>query len=402
MKNYIRLFLTTVFVTFVLNVAQAEQTVPKDIMQGYEAVWKIVHPEGHEGTAFFIGPNQVVTHTYNITGTGKSKSRSNKIDAIYLEQRDQKLKLRKVLNISAVNGLAVLETEGEVSNYLNISKEEPSGRLFALGYSQGVKQTLIHSEKYGVFDNGYGYDMSVDKVMSSDRSNFSGGVHGGPVVNAQNEVVGVVFAGSTNTTTLTVNNVSTLEALQGGSIGVDCSEFIFSVCIEKAINDLNEKADQEGDALAQFMASSMYFGRGMEGMKPDMKKAIELLSKSADQGYALAQFIRGQMALMNRDITVATEYWLKSAEQGNFTPAQMMVVLYLTRVAGKKNLKEAFDLLSRVAEKGHPEAQYALAMMYYNGQGVEQDKEKAIELMSESADQGYAPAQEALEDMQVD
>ena len=368
MKNYIRLFLTTVFVTFVLNVAQAEQTVPKDIMQAHETVWKIVHPDGHEGTAFFTGPNQIVTHVYNITGVGKSKSRSNKFDAIYLEKGEQKLKLRRVLNISAVNGLAVLETEGEVSNYLNISKGKPLGRLFALGYSfGGAKQTLIHSEEYGVFDNGDNVLMAMDKSTLP--------LSGSPVLDDNTEIVGVVFSGVENM--LGVIKVSQLEKLQGGSIGLDCSKVAFSLCIEQAIEELKERADQEEekDPIAkENLAAMYYYGREV---KQDLKEAFSYWSEAAELGYAPAQYGAAIMSYngygVDQDQDKAIDLWFKAADQG-YAPAQYEAV--------KISLDRVLDLHEN------------------EGEGVEDiDIEKILTWMIKSAEQGYAPAQEGLEEV---
>ena len=363
MKEYLRLFLTTMFVTFVLNVAQAQDTdvnsldiespeknvIPENIIQAHDAVWE-VKPRG--GTAFFIGPNQVVTNFHVITGYGESyKSRA--IEDMYLEQGDTKIKFKQVLYVSAVEGLAILETEEEVSEFLNISKEYPSGGLFALGYPLGVKETLIHSEDYEVIDNGYDYNMAVDKIDLGDLKLLEG-LRGSSVLNEQKEVVGIVLYSYDNM--LGVIKVSKLEDLLGGVIGLDCSsKDTLSFCIEQAVKDITEKAES-GDSQAQYRLGVMlYNGKGVE---KNQEKAVE--------------------------------WWLKSAKN-DFAPALYAVslIMYSYGIGVEQpDDKKAYKLMSKSEKQGFAPAKIRLAIMYYNGKGVDKNRKKASELMSEVANQG--------------
>ena len=287
MKYYLRLFLILVFVFFgyVLNVAQAE--VPEDITQAHEAVWRLVYHGGY-GTAFFIGPNQVVTNFHVITGIGEGyKYRS--VENMYLAQGNKRLKISKILSASAVADLVILETEENVSEYLNVSQEDPAGRLFALGYPQGVRRTLIHSEEHEVIDRGHDYEMVVDitKLKSQfNPVNFGKmsrtslyGLSGGPVLDGKEKVIGVAYSSSKGVAyggsnkILYVIKVSQLEDLQEGHIGVDCSKVSLSFCMEQAIKDIKKRAEQK-DVLAQDTLYLMYY-HGI-GVEEDKEKASEL------------------------------------------------------------------------------------------------------------------------------
>ena len=380
MKSYLRLFLILVSFEYVFNVAQAE--IPEDISQAHKAVWKVEFSNNFisNGTAFFIGPNQVVTNFHVI------EEGNYPIEDIYLTQGDKKLELSKVLYISAVDDLVILETKEGVSEYLSMSKEKPSGRLYALGYPQGVKSTWIHSEEYGIFDDDYLYNLLVDHTNAF-------GLSGGPVLDGQKKVVGVVAQFSDNH--LRVIKASQLEELKGGPIGLDCSNLLLSLCIEKEINNLEEQAEQN-NALAQY--SITWVDKGMQKGLVD-----KWLLQSARQGYAPAQY---QLATRYRnrkgkqDLVEAFKLMSEAAEQG-YLPAQVVLGnMYDSGEGVEKDGGKAFDLWLEAAEQGHASAQYNLAFKYPKEEGVDQDEEKAIEWklkwMLLSANHGNHFAQEHL------
>lgn len=59
-------------------------------------------------------------------------------------------------------------------------------------------------------------------------------------------------------------------------------------------------------------------------------------------------------------------------------------------VAGQ--YKQAYQIASKLAEKGSPEAQYLLGYLVYYGQGVARDKEQGSKWIQMAADAGYRPA----------
>ena len=378
MKSYLKLFLILVSFGYVLNVAQAklpedirQAEIPEDIDQAHKAVWKLVQPEGH-GTAFFIGPNHVVTNFHVINGS-KESNKSCSIEDLYLIQGDTRLKINKVLYVSAVDDLVILETKEPVSEYLNLSKKKRSwslliqdyfnlnvikksylGRLFALGYPKGVKQTLIHSERYGVIDDGYHYEMAVDQIDDLR------GLSGGPVLDWKKKVIGIVYVVYDNL--ISVKKVSKLEELRRGVIGLDCSELSLRSCIEQAIKDLKNKAEG-GDRLAQeFLAKMHYEGVGVEEDKEE-----------------------------------AYKWWLAAANQGLYTALFHLADSYYEGVGVDQDKEEAYKLGSQVANLGNILALNMIAQMYYEGEGVEEDKKEAYKRWSKAANLGYILAQEALD-----
>ena len=76
-----------------------------------------------------------------------------------------------------------------------------------------------------MFDHGHDYEMAVDKIVLR-------GLSGGPVLDKQKKVVGVIVSSIGNI--LRVIKLSKLKKLQRGLIGLDCSKLSLSSCIELA------------------------------------------------------------------------------------------------------------------------------------------------------------------------
>ena len=148
---------------------------------------------------------------------------------------------------------------------------------------------MIHSEEHEVIDRGHDYEMAVDitKLKSQfNPVNFGKmsrtslyGLSGSPVLDGKKNFIGVAYRSSKGVAyggsnkILYVIKISQLEELQEGSIGVDCSKVFLSFCIEQAIKDIKERAEQ-GDALAQDTLYFMYYN-GI-GVEEDKEKASEL------------------------------------------------------------------------------------------------------------------------------
>ena len=461
MKSYLRLFLILVSFVFILNVAQAETPedielkipedieleTPEDIEQAHEAVWKVVIHKQVIGTAFFISPYHIVTN-FHVISSGKGESyKSHSIEDITLQKGDQTLKLRGVSRVSAVDDLVILETEEEVTDYLELSKKKPLerlsvleqdgfninrkevllGRLFALGYPGGVKQTLIHLEKYGVIDDGYNYKIAVNKTNNKGSS-------GGAVLDATGKVIGVLRGSARNMAD--VVKVSQLEELRRGDIGLDCSKLTLRECIEQEIENLKEKAE-EGYPLALDRLFRMYYD-GEGGVEQDLRKASQLMLKLVEKGhphilYQAALIYLEYRSRYNRNTSSldqdkaqevsfyleiggvneekVLDFLLKSVEQA-YPPALVELAflhfegkgflrkvfnwILLKQPTKKRDVRKAFELFSTAADMGYAQALYQLALMYSLGKGVRKDKEKSYKLMLEATKQGDADAQEAL------
>ena len=401
MKSYLRIFFILVSFVFILNVDQAETfegidlEIPKNIEQAHKSVWKFEIPDiiddngkvvlGGSGTAFFISPNHVVTNFHAIMALAE-RYKSHSIEDIYLEQGNKRLKLSKVLYASIVDDLVILETKEKVTDYLELSKKKPSGNLFALGYSDGVKQTLIHFEKYGVLDYGYEYNIAIN--------NFNPiGLSGASVLDEKTKkVVGVITSGYSNM--VDVVKVSQLEKLRRASIGLDCLKLTLRECIELEIQNLTEKA-KEGDRRAKYQVGVMY--RDGKGVKEDKKEAFKWMLEAAEQEYVFAQYSVGNMYYngegVAQDKEKAFEWYLEAAEQEYVLAQYSVGNMYYNGEGVAQDKEKAFEWYLEVAKKGLVEAQHYLSIMYEKGEGVAQDKEKTFEWELEAANQRFDLAQ---------
>ena len=125
------------------------------------------------------------------------------------------------------------------------------------------------------------------------------------------------------------------------------------------------------------------------------KKAVKLQNK--DALYAL-----GKLCLDNQNPTFSPQegerYLRESWEKHkNLQAAYLLGRAYAQGGILPRNMEEALELLTTVAEKGNPYAQYLLGKIYYWGDGVERDREKGLEYIQLAAEQGHPGAVRFLE-----
>lgn len=82
----------------------------------------------------------------------------------------------------------------------------------------------------------------------------------------------------------------------------------------------------------------------------------------------------------------------KLAEQGDTRSMVGLAYMRLNSSDTRYDPVKAFNLLTRAAEAGSPEAQFELAQLYEIGLGVEQDVARALELYRTAADADFADA----------
>ena len=116
------------------------------------------------------------------------------------------------------------------------------------------------------------------------------------------------------------------------------------VCADDALL----KQAQAGNAEAQFKVAAMYaLGKLGNKTPEDREKMLEWLEKSAEQGFAKAQYQVG-----------------KSYKNGEGV---------------EKDIDKAFEYFTKAAKQNNGDAQLALGKCYLKGKGVEKDEAKAKE-----------------------
>ena len=433
---------------FGFSLAQADSPPDEAFPQldnAEQAVWEIHHPDQEEnGTGFFVGPNRFITSfrvINKLLRQSASEDRAedhrqedqNALDRIVLSRKGSLsfLGIQKVLVVSALYDLVLLETKERVTDYLSLrqSSPEPDENLFLTAYLKG-NFTGIRKTGDFLYEDDQRYDFPVNH-------SFLRGVSGSPVLDEQGQVVGMAFLGIVNE--LAAVQPDHLRDLIEGNIGIKCVELNSLnesvnpdsiACIKREIEGLvelaekgfvyaqyklafiyhrgdgvqqdleeafhwNKKAAEQDHVVAQHNLAGMYLdGRGVQ---QDFEKAFEWYERSAGQGFALAQFHLAGMYYdgkgVEQDFGKALEWYERSAEQG-YAPAQFHLAgMYYDGKGVEQDFGKALEWYERSAKQGHVLAQSNLAWMYYYGKGVEQDFEKAFEWYERSAGQGFALAQ---------
>lgn len=151
---------------------------------------------------------------------------------------------------------------------------------------------------------------------------------------------------------------------------------------------------------------------GSKKVKPDFKKAMELLLLEADKGNGFAMHDLAKMYLdglgIPKDESKAAEYFAKALRAfldklpSEKKPAYMQYrtgKMYQQGYGTEQDYTEAASWFQKSVDLGNQYAAYSLASLYYYGNGVEQDYHRAYELYLFAAEKGNAYAQYQLAQM---
>lgn len=131
---------------------------------------------------------------------------------------------------------------------------------------------------------------------------------------------------------------------------------------------------EAGDAVGEYEV-----GRSMLTGKPtnyEVETAMPWFRRSAEQGYAPAQYIYGSLFREGRwkNPQQLVYWWTKAARQGDVRAEMWLGSFYEQGRDGiKRDYLQAFRWLSMAAEQGQPDAQVSLGQMYEDGEGIPQD-----------------------------
>ena len=226
------------------------QDIPEKVRSSKKAVWKIHNLKGSKsGTVFFTGPKRFVTNFHVIASLLDKPSFKDIM--LSQEGNSRKLKIKRIIAVSALHDLAILETEQEVLEYLNLEKEvtpQKEENLYGIGYPKG---SFKITKKTGSFL----YQNSQFYIVSVNHSELFG-ASGSPLLNEQGQVSGVHYKGSSKF--LYAVKTNHLRNLLEQKIGLVCDNLDPKSCIKSEIENLKKLAKQ-GYASAQFKLARMYY-----------------------------------------------------------------------------------------------------------------------------------------------
>ena len=382
MKKIFNLFIFLIGFSF-YTYSYAEKNLEQDKYPS-SAIWKIEMGQFQQGTGFFISPNLFVTNFHVV---------ANIIDSFDLrislsqQTHSRVLGIKQGYALSALDDLAILETKESVTNWLDIADNTPKpyDKLFIIGYPDGQWAKIRKTGNIS-YRNKYIYSFPANRPII-------GGISGSPVLNQENQIVGILFLGARNT-------ASAIKVKRLKKLLVENSQntnLTYESIKEEAIQKIKTLAKKE--PFAQYQLAWMYDkGRGVE---KNLEQSFYWFQKSAEQGEPLAQY---QLAWMyyygigvEQNVYKAFYWTQQAAEQGPVLAQFNLALMYQTGEGVEKNLEQAFYWTQQAAEQeGESFAQYNLALMYDKGSGVEKNLEQAFYWYQKSAEQGNVYAQNNL------
>lgn len=164
------------------------------------------------------------------------------------------------------------------------------------------------------------------------------------------------------------------------------------------------KLPQEGidGARGQYTEAISYlYGNGVE---KDVRKALELMMSSADNGNVKAQFFLGRMyhkgGIVERDDSVAEKYLGDAINNGSSDAEMFLADMYLES-EDENRRGRGYELVKSASKKSSPKAILRLAGYYANGEYYEKDLKQAALIYRDLADKGNNIAQYQLAKMYI-
>ncbi|HDX4050349.1 TPA: SEL1-like repeat protein [Enterobacter soli] len=158
-----------------------------------------------------------------------------------------------------------------------------------------------------------------------------------------------------------------------------------------------------GDIDAQIELGLKY--RDGNGVEQDGNKAVEWLTKAANQGSTQAKFNLGYMYKDGDGVPLnyskAIEWFTLAADEGDMNSLVWIGILHQRGHGFTQDFSKAAECYSVAASKGDSYGQYNLGTLYRDGKGVPSDSHKALELFTLSAEQGNELALEALGELYI-
>ena len=186
-----------------------------------------------------------------------------------------------------------------------------------------------------------------------------------------------------------------------------------------ALNEF-ESAASNGDKEAQYLLAKMYFAG--EGTTQNYPQAVHWYRKSAEAGYAPAQFALGMMLERRQGVRKTNFFaalkWIEKAAGQDYAPAMYAAaMIYAEGRRVPPNLDRAIVWFRKASSQGHVDAKYQLARLYELGsksdlcsqsdapsacrtkrrsgkaQVIVQDYKEAFSLFEQAAEKGHINAQ---------
>ena len=175
------------FIFFILLNCAISPAVPKKTLSRLDnaelSIWKIENSiKG--GSGFFVERNLFVTNDHVVSGMLKTGS----VEDMVLSQdgNSDTLKINRIVALSVLYDLALLETNKEVADYLTLRETplESDEPLFVSSYPSGFFKRMRKTAPV-IYENERIYAFPVDY-------SYLAGASGGPVLDEKGQVTGIL------------------------------------------------------------------------------------------------------------------------------------------------------------------------------------------------------------------
>ena len=326
------------------------------VEKAHYAVWEInnyeLKPEEalkeksySAGTAFAISSTTFIT---NFHALKHFISAGSPIQSLRLRQEGNNLalKIRRVLALSATYDVVLFEIEGRVENYVDLAKTFSPEKdiIFALGYGEDLRSIKRYQVKKISYEDTLHYGIPTDKEVLS-------GMSGGPFLNKDGEVVGVLRAGENDTFYAYMIKLEHVKEFVYGRLGITCFEFDYQdleSCLSKGMLKINQLA-HNGDSVAQYFLGY----EDSSVVVKDSKLALHWLEQSANNGFPLSQVAIGSRYFYDiNDFKLAFYWYQKAADQKHIAAQRLLAYMYANGVGVEKNPDLAVQWAQRAVNQG--------------------------------------------------
>ena len=362
-------FLVALLIIGLQSPPQAEAASPLSLQEAHRAVWKMHNPNVdmvhyRRGTATFVGPRLAVTNHHVLMGA--LTHTAPKDVALSQKGSSKTLRIHRVLAVSRTYDLALFETTKPGHGYLELAHHKKTSlehltHLTLLGYPNGKARTMKQEKQSQVrYEDEWYYSIALEAPYDY-RSKDSLGNSGGPLVNAQGHIMGIVTAFSFNLT--------------------------FGIKLEH-VRNLIRAGTGTGQDLWWLTVCTDYKHLGA-----CFTAERENLHHRAEQGRPVAQY---RLWLLYGESSLGLS-WLQKSANNDFAPSLSDLADYLTDEANSDaENAHVFRLTQLAAEQHFMLSQLELARMLLEGTGTPRNRSRAIYWLEQAADQGLNAANQAL------
>ena len=318
------------------------------------------------GTATAVGRKYLVTDFHVLDDLLKH---GNDIKDIYLVQEDNSLTLTvsQLLTVSANYDMVLFEINENVEDYLVFSNEplSDSGEsLLAIGYVYSSLMEVAQVEDIIYYKDILSYGFST--VMPQGIESFHG-ASGGPVLDRNVEVVGIIRSNSGNM--ILATKAEHFLRLIHRAEGLVCSQVRSPGQCLREEKEFARLAARRGNVLALYLMGLEEESNYINKTSEDWNQSVDSLRLAAEGGFPPALYEYGALE----------GYGWRGVQ---------------------KNPQAAFRRFKEAAGKGFPFAQKTLAIMLYHGYGVEENIEEAAYWARQAISRGELGSEELLKQMQ--